>query len=141
MKLCGRCGENKTTCNFHRNIRSKDGLQYYCKKCSGEVNRAVDNKKRSDSIRWSTIKRKFGLTKEDYKSLLKSQDWVCAICGNFETKTVKGRVQSLSVDHCHTTGEVRGLLCNACNTAIGNFKDDPELLRKAASYIEENTGE
>lgn len=56
----------------------------------------------------------------------------CRQCSNSKGCHVKG---SLSVDHDHETGEVRGLLCNLCNTGLGKFKEDPSLLTKAASYL------
>ena len=49
-----------------------------------------------------------------------------------ETKAIEG-----GVDHCHRTGKVRGILCMGCNFSIGHFKDDPEILRRAAAYLEE----
>ena len=55
----------------------------------------------------------------------------CAICGI----TVDPTHKQLSVDHCHNSGKVRGLLCTLCNTALGSFKDDPELLQKAINYV------
>ena len=57
------------------------------------------------------------------------QNSVCAICGRKSENL-------LTVDHDHTTGIIRGLLCKACNTGLGYFHDDPDSLRKAASYLE-----
>ena len=57
----------------------------------------------------------------------------CKICGKQHDPTIKrGR---LYVDHCHHTGAVRSLLCQQCNIGMGNLKDDPEILEKAAAYI------
>jgi hypothetical protein len=74
--------------------------------------------------------KKYGLTGEAFARLVAAQGGVCAIChrqpGN-----------GLSVDHCHATGVVRGLLCTRCNTSIGRMKDSPSLLRAAAAYLEE----
>jgi hypothetical protein len=79
----------------------------------------------------------YGLSVEDYDSLLNKQNGVCAICEQKETVLdgVSGKVKMLSVDHCHDTGKVRGLLCSACNTGIGLARHDPEILRSAISYL------
>lgn len=72
---------------------------------------------------------KYGLTQADYDRMVAQQDHGCAICH----QTVEG---NLHVDHCHTSGKVRGLLCGACNTSIGSFRDNPATLRRAADYLE-----
>lgn len=83
------------------------------------------------------LKRYYNLTVEEYQRMWDTQGGVCAICGEPETKTSRnGVVKSLSVDHDHDTGEVRALLCQTCNTGIGNLKDDPSLMRRAAEYME-----
>lgn len=77
----------------------------------------------------------YGLTPADYAELLAAQNSVCAICGEPEVLTYRGRLKRLSVDHCHDTDEIRGLLCNACNTAIGMLRHDPALVEKARLYL------
>lgn len=76
------------------------------------------------------IKRKYGLTEENYKKLSNNQNNVCAIC---EKECSTGR--NLAVDHCHETGKIRGLLCRNCNVGISLFKDSSNLLKKAAHYL------
>ncbi len=78
------------------------------------------------------LKKMYGIDLDEYLVMLDAQGGVCAICGEKEKDS---RFEYLSVDHCHTTGKVRGLLCNACNRAIGGLKDNPELLRKALLYL------
>ena len=79
----------------------------------------------------SVLKCRYGISIEEYEKILEEQNGVCAIC---ESKcTVKN---CLAVDHCHKTKKVRGLLCQACNTTLGKMKESPELLRKAAIYLE-----
>lgn len=80
--------------------------------------------------------KKFGLTLEDYYRMYDEQEGLCGSCRYPETDTRNGKVRWLSVDHCHSTGSVRGLLCGNCNNGLGRFKDDPDLLRKAADYLE-----
>lgn len=76
------------------------------------------------------IKRIFGISLNDYNELLKKQNEVCAICGNKEKNGKK-----LSIDHCHATKKVRGLLCGSCNRALGLLKDNTLFLQKAIEYL------
>ena len=87
-----------------------------------------NRKERLATARRTALKRNFGITEEQYDEMVKSQNGVCAIC-----KRVGAR--RLAVDHCHTTNNVRGLLCHKCNRGIGNFNDSTELLRNAISYL------
>lgn len=82
---------------------------------------------------------KYGITKEKYEEMLFIQNGVCRICKEPE-KSLNGKgtgLKPLAIDHCHETGEVRGLLCSRCNIGIGSLKHSPDLLRKAALYCEE----
>lgn len=81
------------------------------------------------------MKNVYGITLEEFEILEKSQEGVCAICKKTETWVRDGKVFRLSVDHCHDTGKIRGLLCKACNTGIGYFLHDPELLQAAIRYL------
>jgi len=74
------------------------------------------------------LKRKYGMTKTQYKKMLKGQGGACAICGD------AGR--HLVVDHDHATAQVRGLLCGGCNSGLGFFADSIPSLKKAAKYLE-----
>jgi hypothetical protein len=76
------------------------------------------------------MRKKYGITLEQYQAMLEKQDGVCAVCGE---GCKSGR--ALSVDHNHTTGQLRGLLCGNCNRGIGYLQDDPELIRAALEYI------
>lgn len=76
---------------------------------------------------------RFGITKDDYAGMVVAQGSKCAICGTFHEYAA-----ALAVDHCHSTGKVRGLLCRSCNTALGFLKDDVALLRAAIDYLERN---
>lgn len=75
--------------------------------------------------------RNYGITSSEYDEMLEAQNGVCAICGQDEQVKTRG----LSVDHCHTTGKVRGLLCSYCNMGLGLFKDDTEVLINAVKYL------
>lgn len=83
------------------------------------------------------IKRKYGITWDQYVQLLEAQSHACAICLRPEgaAHPVTGNVMSLAVDHDHVTGEVRGLLCRLCNVGISQLGESPETLRRAADYL------
>ncbi len=87
------------------------------------------------AVRLYHLKRKFGLTGEQYDAMVAAQGGVCAICRNPETATRQGIVKLLAVDHCHATGKIRGLLCNACNAMLGHGRDDVTLLKAAIAYL------
>lgn len=86
-------------------------------------------------VRRRNLWQYYGITLEEYEEMLDRQRGVCAICGQPETSKYKGVVKNLSVDHCHVTGEVRGLLCNNCNRAIGLLGDDLGRIWDAATYL------
>lgn len=79
------------------------------------------------------LKKDFGISLEEYKRLNEEQDGKCAICGG---KRMYGNKTGLAVDHNHSTGAIRGLLCDPCNLGLGKFNDDLELLTKAISYLQ-----
>lgn len=81
----------------------------------------------------------YSLSDTEYTAMRESQNNSCAICGT-PPPPVNYRTH-LDVDHCHTTGVVRGLLCNNCNRGLGHFKDNPELLIKAAQYLKRSIDE
>lgn len=76
----------------------------------------------------------YGITPEVFQEMYDSQDGKCAICDSAIAWETDNR-NSLHVDHDHSTGWVRGLLCGRCNLAIGQFEDDPDLLTKAIEYL------
>jgi hypothetical protein len=82
------------------------------------------------SDRRSHLKRKFGLTPAEYEAKLAAQGGGCALCGR-----EPGPGRQLDIDHDHTTGAVRGLICNTCNQGLGQFRDDPIRLAHAAAYL------
>jgi hypothetical protein len=90
-------------------------------------------KKNTDSFR-NKIKRKFGLSWDDYENKILNQQNRCAICESTENGYKK--TDKFCLDHCHITGKSRDLLCYPCNKGLGHFMDNPALLRKAAEYLE-----
>lgn len=92
-----------------------------------------DYHKNRERNRESAWKRRYGITRADYNCLLRTQDSKCAIC---RSATVGRNHEYFHVDHDHTTGKVRGLLCDLCNRGLGYFKDSRRLLNQAADYLE-----
>ena len=77
------------------------------------------------------LRRKYGITVEQYDEMLEAQGGGCCICGRPPREDI-----SLHVDHDHSTGEIRGILCFRCNNALADFQDDQQLLAKAAAYLD-----
>jgi hypothetical protein len=133
MKQCTTCKVTKHTDEFY--FRKDTGkYKTECKVCT--VSRSKRNRKEDADVydRERHLMQTYGLTLEDYDSLLISQEGCCAICNSPDPKG-KGRFH---VDHNHKTGEIRGLLCSTCNQGIGLLLDNPTILRKAAEYLETN---
>ena len=84
-------------------------------------------------IKGTRLRTRYGITLDNYNEMFIKQDGKCAICGNHQSETKT----ALVVDHCHSTGKVRGLLCGNCNRGIGCLKDDIENLRCAILYLNE----
>ena len=118
MKYCPRCEVVKGHDEFHRARSQYDGLSAHCKAC-----RAIAGRR-------GHFLRHYGLEPEDVEAMLVRQKWLCSIC-----KRGIGR-ETAHVDHDHDTGVVRALLCFTCNSALGKFRDDPAVLRRAACYLE-----
>jgi hypothetical protein len=82
--------------------------------------------------------RKYGVTADWYEQKVREQGGLCAICGKTESAKHRGKLVRLSVDHNHKTRKPRGLLCAACNRAIGLMKEDPQRLEAAARYLRQH---
>lgn len=76
------------------------------------------------------FKSKHGITRQQYEDLLERQDYKCSIC-----QTRFYHIKHTHIDHCHEGGQIRGILCHHCNTGIGLFRDNPNLLFEAAVYL------
>lgn len=88
-----------------------------------------------------TLFRKYGVTAEQYDSMFAEQGGACAICEEPETSAdIKtGSLKKLAVDHCHSTGKIRGLLCVRCNTTLGKIEESPQLLRAMFNYLHKHS--
>lgn len=146
LKRCPQCGDTKPLSDFHNNKRSHDGLASYCKPCSVNSVRAYHQrnpqKHRDYNRNWdranpgrkadSQLKTKYGIEPGSYDRMFKKQNGRCAICSSITPGKKEIRFH---VDHCHDTGKVRALLCSSCNTGIGQFRHDENLLLKAVDYL------
>lgn len=94
-------------------------------------------KRRPRNVRSTQLKKQYGITLDEWEALSAAQGGKCAVCGQTESAE---RYANLAVDHCHTGGHVRGLLCNSCNRGLGFFRDDPEILEAAAAYLRRGAG-
>lgn len=153
-KKCKQCLQELPVGSFYSHHSTKDKLLSICKSCHGanaKARREADpffrekakgymqkfrsQDKNKSSERSSRYKQKYGITLEEYEVLLEQQHNKCFICD-----TEHADSKPLYVDHCHKTGTVRKLLCQHCNTGLGMFRDNPELLTKAADYLKEHNG-
>lgn len=127
---CIKCGQEKLVSKMRPDHR------YVCLACYSDSGREWVKKHPVEAARHRRnhhLRRKFGITLEEAEKLLAAQDGVCAIC---KEPIADSRGYSPHVDHDHTTGRVRGILCMTCNLGIGVFKDDPARLIAAAQYLD-----
>jgi hypothetical protein len=146
-KVCPRCKEEFPRKYFGKRYGSlRAHSASYCPPCTLEVNADRARKhwaahpelapQRAAANRVITLRRHYGITVDEYEWLLSAQGGVCKICRKPET----GRRKSLSVDHCHASDRIRGLLCDRCNRGIGLLRDDLIVLTAAVAYLEATAG-
>jgi hypothetical protein len=123
LKRCTACGLDLPMKAFRRRVDLAHRPPY--SRCRDYENR---QRRASGRGRRERLNRKYGITPEELAALIEAQSGRCAACG-IET-------EKLQIDHCHETGDVRGLLCGPCNSAAGRVADDPERLRAVADYLE-----
>lgn len=134
-RMCPKCKKEKKEESF-RFVNTILYRRKICIECEQENKRLrwkIIGKRPEERKKRRTyqLKHLYGLTQEEYESLVKMQNAKCAICG-------KDKSEPLNVDHDHTTLIIRGLLCRECNRAIGFFGDDPKNLIKASEYLKRN---
>lgn len=140
-RICISCKTIRPKSEFYRFPQHVDGLRHTCIPCM----KAYDKKrykKKSKQSHINQLMKWYGLSLEDYEKMYSDRKGKCDICGIHKPprnyKYGAKPHMSICVDHNHKTGKVRGLLCFQCNFALGNFKDDIELVRSAVRYLEEN---
>lgn len=124
-KTCTACGVSKDLDSFYL---QKGKHQAECKDCL-KLRRSAYYKANKELVRNRVAASTYGISVEEVEAL-KSRG-CCDICGSDGSDFTKG----LHIDHCHTTGKVRGILCHSCNTGLGAFKDNTDLLQKAKDYL------
>ena len=152
-KRCPTCKETKPISEFcsRGNESNPNKIVWHrCRSCNaticnGRMRRRIasgeareDYKKRYKTRRWDKLLKEYGITQEEYNELEAHQEYTCAICKEPETAMYKDVKCRLVVDHNHVTGVIRGLLCRACNIALGNFREDPKRLQSAIEYLRLN---
>ena len=140
---CSKCERLLPKSMFYSSKTNKRGVQSRCKDCNRkdkkkyykENKEALQEyaKRNKDVERNRRLLNEFGITLDDYYRIINDQGGGCAMCGITEEEY--GR--SLSVDHNHVTGEVRGVLCNNCNLGLGMLKDNIDILRAGLKYLED----
>ena len=129
-KRCCTCKEIKEKSEFTKAASAPDGLAWRCKACrKNEYNYSGKEKERV----YKRNIEKYGISLKEFEELNTIQGNVCAICKSVQTQE---RYSRLSIDHCHTTGQVRGLLCDLCNRGLGYFKDNVDALSNAIKYLQ-----
>ena len=133
-KECTECKKFLPHDKFPKRNNRNNGRQSKCVKCVTKSNK-IRKLKYPDTGRDSHYKRYYNITLDEYNEILKSQNKSCAICGINESDISTGRKTKLCVDHCHSTGRIRGILCDKCNRGIGLLQDDPKIISNALSYL------
>ena len=134
--LCVECGRAHTrAANLRRNPAERE--QYAAQKRDW-----MASSRGRHAMRESFLRRKYGITCADYDALLAAQGGTCAIChgttvyvNRVSSNPTRHRPAKMYIDHCHTTGRIRGILCPPCNSVIGYARDNPETLERAAAYL------
>ena len=168
-KRCPKCKIIKLLYDFPKSRCRANGVGSWCKVCKRVYNREfytrnkeaiikrtkdyrASNKdkvadfhktpKRRATKRAWTLKKKYGLSMQDYNTILAQQGGVCSICGEAETaKDVAGNLKPMSVDHSHVTGVVRTLLCDRCNKLVGALEKNPARTAQILEYINTWSGQ
>ncbi len=115
MRKCYTCQQNKPLDQFNKTKKESTGYSFQCKDC-----------KRNENMFY-----RYGITRDQYNLMLVKQNYSCAICETPQSDLHK----ALSIDHCHTSSVVRGLLCSKCNHAIGLLGDKVKHLYRFIDYL------
>lgn len=142
MRICKICNQPKLLTEFYQTVRNGKPYGYHgkCKSCYiKKQQKNYDPIKKRDE----NLKRLYGIGLNEYNKILEKQDFKCAICKTTDIKGRKtgrgGQIEVFYVDHCHTTNQIRGLLCNVCNRTIGYIGENPSILEEMIKYLNKHT--
>ena len=130
-KYCKGCDTRKAKTDFY--VYARGYISTLCKVCSKAKSNQWNRDNHATTLenaRYTRIRVNHGLPHFVYDRKLRLQNYLCAICGC----SISGK--NAHLDHNHATNKHRDFLCNNCNQGLGRFKDNPELLRQAALYLE-----
>lgn len=131
MKKCSKCKVEKPLSDFHNASAGKFGKHHYCKSCWSAHRKEKYNYENAYNRR---IRSSYNLTLDEITSMHKAQDKKCKICGTAYDEVSKHG--GLYIDHCHSSGKVRGLLCAKCNQLLGACGDSVVILQSAIDYLQ-----
>ena len=141
MRTCKICNQPKPLTDFYQTVRNGKPYGHHgkCKSCyvKKQQEKYDPIKKRDENL-----KRIYGIGIKEYNTLLEQQNGRCATCGTTEPGGRKsgrgGGTNVFVVDHCHNTGEVRGLLCHSCNRAMGLLGDNVNIIGEMIKYLQKH---
>ena len=135
-KTCSACNESKPIECYGLSPMYKGGRRHQCTSCRGKRNKPQPKHLRKpakpESVRRYLLRVRYGISDTEYQRMLADQAGQCAICGGTDPKN---RYGMMCVDHCHTTGAVRSLLCNPCNLALGVIERAPACVESFSLYL------
>ena len=144
VKQCKSCDQRKPLNDFYKEPRVSDGRTARCKECikstatdhynlnKTSILKRNKSEYSSEHERAKKLRRTYGISLEIYEQMLQEQEYKCKICKSTDPKHNSG---NFVVDHCHTKGHVRGLLCGECNLMLGKANDNITTLQNAISYL------
>lgn len=135
-KRCCRCKATKPLDEFCVNKTEEDGRSWRCRQCNSENYKQWKDRKPLEArrlmARRNQIKYNHGLQWDDVVAMLEAQHNLCAIC---KKEFSSGMAKTFRIDHCHSTGRVRALLCHSCNIVLGHVGDSIKILSDSIEYL------
>jgi hypothetical protein len=144
MPSCSRCLQILPISSFHKDSKKSGKLRSDCRKCRNSYRRKFRQQNKAQFAEYEgtevfkqktfakNLRKNYGLSVEDFEKMEAKQDGKCAVCLRPEFHKTKKR---LSVDHCHTTGQIRGLLCHRCNVVLGLVNEDLRIIESVTQYL------